>query len=176
MSHSIRAFIGHRDMVDSLAKKWLKTPIQLNQELSMLYLTDELFDDITEKIGLRDNPFSDIFSFLNSSIISVLEEYSQHGKLAYCETDYFGGAGTQAALLYENGRQKSPPILTTDNYGAEKAPVDKRAINKVLKEFGIKKTEGKDEFDSVGLGDFRNMSCINNGSVFTIQNTAENTT
>ena len=153
MGHCIDAFLGHNERMISLSQAWRRSPIQLSQGLSMLFLTSELYDEIMAKYdkGVKFNNFT----LLNSAIMSVLEEHSQRGKLAYIETDYAGGAGTQAAVLYENGRQKFPPIYTEDF--KTWAPSDERAINIILKELGVQKLNGKDEFESIGLGDFRDM-------------------
>ena len=156
MGHCINAFIGHSDKINSFAKKWLVSPIPLTKKISMLYLTDTLFDEITEKVGLDNElPFG-MFSTLNLSIISVLEEYSCDGKFAYFETDYAGGVGTQAAILYENGKQKHP-VFFTDIVEKDAIADDERPINKILKELGVQKTTEKDEFDSIGLRNYRCM-------------------
>ena len=158
MGHNIEAFIGHGDRINSLATVWSRSPIQLSQGLSMLFLTTELYDEITLWAHGGNDVFPDIFVLLNTAIIRMLEEHSRQGKLAYVETDYAGGVGTQSAILYENGRLKFPPIYTEDF--KRWTPIEERAINIVLKELGVYKLSGKDEFDSIGLGGFRD--CFNN--------------
>lgn len=67
---------------------------------------------------------------------------SQHGPVAYVETDYFGGVGEQSAILCE-ARQR----LVTSRDGD--------AINQVLARMGVLCVGDDDEFDSLGLGLFR---------------------
>ena len=106
MSHHIRAFLGHRYNVLPLAKKWSNEYIQLPQGVCMLFLTDSMFDNITESINIDSTQSDDGFIFLTPAIKHVLEEYSKdNGKLAYIETDYHGGAGSQSAVLFENGKK-----------------------------------------------------------------------
>jgi hypothetical protein len=155
MGHYINAFLGHTDRINLLSKVWLRSPIQLSQGLSMLFLTTDLYDEITALVHIDDEAPIVRCNFLTPAIVRVLEEHSRQDKLAYIETDYAGGAGMQMAILYENGKQKFPPIVTED-FGKWK-PSDDRAINIVLKEFRVNRINCKDEFDSIGLGDFRDM-------------------
>jgi hypothetical protein len=61
------------------------------------------------------------------------------GKYGIIQTDYFGGSGTQRAALYENGER------TLSNAD----------INAVLKELGVEKHSGLDEFDTINLSNYR---------------------
>jgi len=157
MPHCINAFLGNNERINALSELWVKgRSIQLSQGMSMLFLTDELFDDITELASIDDDVTVDGFQYLTSAIIEVLEKHSHLSKLAYFETEYFGGRGSQVAILYENGKQKFPAIFTNDITDWE---VDEeRAINKVLKDFNVHVLNGMDEFDSIGLGNFRKMN------------------
>jgi len=158
MGHCIRAFLGYSETICSFAESWLKSPRCLSQGLSMLFLTDELFDDITELANIDNELRMEGFDYLTSAIVLELEERSRRDKLAYFETEYFGGKGSQAAILFENGKQKFPAIFTNDMDIWQ--PNDERAINIILREFGVYKLTGKDEFDSVGLSYFRSMDVV----------------
>ena len=60
------------------------------------------------------------------------------------EADYFGGAGEQAAVLWENGRRQ---LTSGPKY---------RAINTMLKRLGVTFTASAyDEFEAVGLDQHR---------------------
>ena len=67
-------------------------------------------------------------------------------ELAYVETDYFGGIGTQGGVLYENGRIRIAPHSGDGT------------INLLLRELGVKCLANKDEFDSLNLGNYRHMT------------------
>lgn len=45
----------------------------------------------------------------NHSRVKFIETYCPTSQLACLETDYFGGTGEQAALLFENGKLIYPP-------------------------------------------------------------------
>ncbi len=96
-------------------------------------------------------------------IKNLIKELSFLGKCAYIETDYFGGVGTQMAEIWENGNRVGLPLISYN--GVEKKELKdviiiKDAINETLKNIDIKKQEGKDEFDSVRLGEYRSNEHI----------------
>lgn len=146
MGHNISAIIGRQSTIQKLADTWISAPvIELPQEFAMVFLTDTLIESIEEL-----NHISDDFccpELCNFSIIAeqLLQEFSLHTRLAYIETDYFGGVGTQGGVLYENGK-----ILIKPRSG-------EGTINEMLKELGVSCMRGLDEFDSLKLGNYRHM-------------------
>ncbi|WP_257196959.1 hypothetical protein [Acetivibrio clariflavus] len=64
--------------------------------------------------------------------------------------------------MFENSKIKIKP-LKTETFWDEKTnsfchkPEGEKAINIVLKELGVYKEKGRDEFDSIGLGSLRRM-------------------
>lgn len=146
MGHNISAIIGRRNTIQKLADTWIDASvIELPQEFAMVFLTDTLIESIEEL-----NHISDDFccpELCNFSIIAeqLLQEFSLHTRLAYIETDYFGGVGTQGGVLYEDGK-----ILIKPRSG-------EGTINELLKELGVSCMSGLDEFDSLKLGNYRHM-------------------
>ncbi|HEY0737835.1 MAG TPA: hypothetical protein VGD69_23150 [Herpetosiphonaceae bacterium] len=57
-------------------------------------------------------------------------------------TDYFGGAGEQWAQVYRGSKVVNPQI---------------RTINQALAQLGVVTSPGMDEFDTVGLGNYRSQ-------------------
>lgn len=162
--HCIRAFIGKKDIISTFSDNWVKAnPIALAQEFAMIFLTNELYDDIVELVDSKlDTEYSKYFDYLSPSIYELLIQESKNGKLAYIETDYFGGGGSQSAILFENEVIKIQPHKTETcwdekNYSYYHKPEGDKAINIVLKELGVYKENGKDEFESIGLGNYRRM-------------------
>jgi len=74
-------------------------------------------------------------------MLALSLDLSHHGPVAYVETDYFGGAGVQAATVWESGSVRMP---------AQKA--GKGPINRALRLMGVRAGLLQDEFDVVGLG------------------------
>lgn len=126
-------------------------------------MSNDLYDDIAELIDSKlEIDYSKYFDFFSPSVYELLVQESRNGKLAYIETDYFGGVGSQSAILFEKGFIKIKPHKT-ETYWDEKSssflhkPEGDKAINIVLKELGVYKENGKDEFDSIRLGNYRRM-------------------
>jgi len=65
-------------------------------------------------------------------------------RFAVIETDYFGGHGDQAAIVYENGSV----IMTAEV--AEVGP-----INRALRLLGVQVGNARDEFEALALNRFR---------------------
>lgn len=146
MGHNISAIIGRRNTIQKLADTWIYAPvIELPQEFSMVFLTNTFIESIEERYQISDNfccPELDSFSTIAEQL---LQEFSFHTRLAYIETDYFGGVGTQGGVLYENGK-----IIIKPRSG-------EGTINLLLKELGVMCIRGLDEFDSLNLGNYRHM-------------------
>ena len=146
MGHCIRAVIGARESVRRLAEDWLKAQaVELPQGFGMIFMTDDLLEDVGELLEVSDElPFSELENF-TEEVKTLIERYSFRTKLAYIETEYFGGVGTQAGVLYENGR-----IAVEPSRG-------EGVINILLRELGVWHYPDKDEFDMLELGKYRHM-------------------
>lgn len=145
MRHNINAFIGKDDIIQKLSDDWIKArDIPLKQGYSMVCLTGDLFDDIMELSEADDELNCSELTLFTTAIFDIMQEYSNNSMLAYIETDYFGRTGTQAGVLFENGR-----IIIN--------PTEKESgiINIILHKLGVYRENGKDEFDSLGLGKYR---------------------
>ena len=159
MGHCLKAIIGREQDIKSLAKDWLHAEcLALAQGFWLISLTDELLDDINELINCPDtDPYTE-FCYFSASLSALLETKSHLTALAYIETDYFGGIGSQAAILYEKGKVRIKPLKTDDLWDHQQqlcvqAPTGMRAINTVLKAMGVVCVQRElDEFDTLKLG------------------------
>jgi len=68
---------------------------------------------------------------------------SKRGLVGYIVAEYFGGCGDQFSIIWSDGEIVFGPLRQPD------------AINQALRRFGVNADQGKDEFDSVGLGRHR---------------------
>ena len=144
MGHCIRAIIGTRRVIQKLENNWGNAKeIELPQGYGMIFLTDEFSDDVTELYGISDELYCHELVHFTAAIAQLLQQYTHNTKLAYVETDYFGGTGTQGGVLYENGQIS---IVPRSGEGT---------INILLRELGVSCEPNKDEFDSLNLGIYR---------------------
>ncbi|WP_340687362.1 hypothetical protein LCL61_14860 [Amycolatopsis coloradensis] len=83
---------------------------------------------------------------------TALAECSEHGAVAYVEAEYFGGAGTQSAQVWDGGERVLGPLHLAEG---EAAPAGGSPISQALRRLGVVKGDHFDEFDAVGLGRHR---------------------
>ena len=103
-------------------------------------------DVIDERIVSDKTPIvtGDEFMLLTNGFRDLLRTLSGGGQLAYVETDYFGDAGGQGALVCRDGVEIMPP--TWESSGT---------INDALKLIGMQRDNFGDHFDAAGFGDVR---------------------
>ena len=138
MTYILQAFITKRSNHNYLTDFYENaTAVDIGHELSLIPFTTELFDEIN-KLTIS-KPIGK-FDYLTDNIEIELLKHFGNVKIAYIEADYFGGQGEQIAIIWEDKKR----IYLSDFGDYE--------INKVLKDFGVIADNGKDEFDTVGLG------------------------
>lgn len=113
--------------------------VPLYKELIVIPLTDELYDEINMNQGTTIS----IYDYLTDTISSYCREISKFGLVAYIEAEYFGGTGSQNAMVWDSSQVIFEETLSQS------------AINRSLEILGVCKLQGKDEFDTVGLGRHR---------------------
>lgn len=79
---------------------------------------------------------------------SVYRKLGEGIKFVNLSTDYFGGSGEQSAELNISTSDKEGYKTISESY-------DYDAINKILKEYGVIREDGSDEFDTINLGKYR---------------------
>ena len=163
MAHCLKAIIGNDEVIADFSQDWVRAKkVELAQGFSLVKLIKKLLDDIHELVNNKsEDPYKD-FYYLSSSLHEILVRKSENTALAYIETDYFGGSGTQAALLYENGIITTEPLKTEDEWDSKKQeyiqiPSGARAVNFILKKMGVVCQDRLDEFDSIKLGSHRGL-------------------
>ncbi len=72
--------------------------------------------------------------------------------VAYLEAEYFGGASSETAQVWDGGHVVLGPLHLAEN---EPPPADGSPISQALRRLGVDKRDHHDEFDAVGLGRFR---------------------
>lgn len=122
--------------------------VPLGQHLSLLPMTDALFDAVI----VAGAPRLDGFWKAPVGFDRALTACSANGPVAYVEAEYFGGAGEQSAKVWDGGKLVLGPLRL-----AEKAPIPAAGtpISQALRRLGVAKGDYHDEFDAVGLGRHR---------------------
>lgn len=158
MGHSITAVIGPRKVVEQIAAAaGCPKPTDLILELVIAPLGEAQIDRLT---SLNPGQGFDGFCYLSAGLELALIAAADGGQFAYVETNYFGGAGSQAAAAYSNGEailRKAVPV--TRNRPQLESP-----INSSLRALGVRGAPDRDEFDTLGLGKFRTLEALGLGS------------
>ncbi|MEU6465289.1 hypothetical protein [Streptomyces sp. NPDC046976] len=120
----------------------------LRQGLSLLPMTDEVFDAVTD--GTVEGALG--FWRLPGGFEKLLARWSAVGPVAYVEAEYFGGAGEQRAAVWADGELVLGPLdaPTRTWFSRSVSP-----ISGALRRLGVRRGPGEDEFDTVGLGRHR---------------------
>jgi hypothetical protein len=158
MGHQLHAVIGPTGPVSAFASQWARARlVSLPQAFALVPVTDALHDDIVERVAIGEaDPFEG-FVLLSAGVEAVLREASRVGPLAYIETDYFGGHGSQSAVAWDRGRMLAGPYTTGEEHRwSFRACLPAQwAINRVLSRMGVRALPFGDGFASLGLGKYR---------------------
>lgn len=143
MGHAISALLTRAEVSVEKAAAFGLPVIQLPQLISMLPLTPEHLDRWSEVLGISG--FKSERPLLNCNVAHhIAIQLVGEEPFAIIETDYFGGAGDQAAVVYAGESLLMSPAVAA-----------KRPINQALRLLGVSASQGQDEFDTIGLGEFR---------------------
>lgn len=136
MGHSIAGFVARKELLREGTRHLTHAVVaSLAQEFGFLPATDDLYD----QLGDGGSPHGEFWR-LSNGLGRLGAELSRSGPVAYVETDYFGGTGDQAAMVWENGEVISGP--TKSRIGA---------INSALLRLGVEQGAADDRFDALGL-------------------------
>lgn len=142
MGHHIHAIIGAAAVVDRLAELGLiGAPIALDAGFAWVPVPDHELDRMAETTSVARGPWDERFVHFGGVLPTLVTELSMHGPVAYIETEYFGGAGTQVATAFD----RRVRILECGS------------VNEALRAIGVRAAPGRDEWDTLGLSAHRGM-------------------
>ncbi len=148
MGHRVTAIIARGPANLEAAEEYDLPVMELKQGFELVHLDiwhRTYWEQKIKTESLREYTFSEGRMRLDDELTHYWARRLFEGKpYALIETDYFGGIGTQAAAVYEEGCVK----MSTEEGG----------INKALRVLGVEAQEELDEFDSVELNRHRESS------------------
>lgn len=144
MTHVLCGLILPAQDASNLSAEWNGLPfVALHAGLTLIPLSETALDSLF-RFNAESSSFEG-FVYLDAEMLDGLKAASSGRRLAYVETDYFGGVGGQGAVMIEDRH-----ILFGPDW-AEIGP-----INSVLAYFDLpERKNGMDRFDQVGLGRHR---------------------
>jgi hypothetical protein len=152
MGHHLRAVIGNAQPVAQFALGWAHARLViLPQGFALIPVTGELREELIEAFA-EDlaSPHGELVR-LSTALERAVCDASHGARLAYIETDYFGGRGTQGAIGWENGEVACGPLSSSPNVWP---------INTALAWMGAAAHTESDEFDALHLGNYRDTDTV----------------
>lgn len=154
MGHSINAIIARLSLLEKFASSWEGIRlVRLEQGFALLPATSRFLDALDGRYSSSEGRKFEGFVHLRGGLVAVLQELSRQGPIAYVETDYFGGVGSQSGATFVDGE----PVVIEVESEVRPVPRSIGAINSALRALGVMRTKSSDEFDAIGLGRFRSM-------------------
>jgi len=158
----IQCFIGYLNTIQGIVKPlYLQTPVivALPQNLHCLFLCDDIYDSIHKYQNTNNSLGFSPFDVFDIAIKEYLETIQPNGDFIYIETEYFGGVGVQFSGIFRNGQLLSTHKENDDADTSVPYPdnVLMQPINIALRELGVIRDVSLDEFDTMGLGNYRRI-------------------
>ena len=149
--HDVKALISAGEALLKAVNDMASAVIcPLPQGLSLLPITDELTAELKAQtvcgISLPDMPLIAVFPELHALALQI----SEMAPIAYISTEYFGGDGGQDAIAWSS--RNSVFVPASNGYNDE---WPNSSISQALRAIGVVASAGKDEFDTIGLGNHR---------------------
>lgn len=146
MSHNLTALILKGNYQDEMLDVFDLRPIRLTEELTLFHINKAYtacWQAILKEEGMLDIEAMDLFYLPKEHCIkTIVDKISLEDDNLYAiiQTDYFGGVGSQCACVFKGDKNLDKSI---------------ESINQALCILGVKRNLPLDEFDTVGLSQYR---------------------
>lgn len=151
--YTLEALLAREETLqDALTGLSNAKPIHLPQGICMIPMVGGLLQELEiryqggttvnhpERQRFSDSLFHPDFERLIIGVDQFARCISHHGLVAYVEATFIGGRGGHATMLWEYGERYGPPG---------------NSINTILRQLGVIRSPGLDEFDTIELGKYR---------------------
>lgn len=153
MAYELEAFLGTESTINAAIEDLDQARcVPLAQGVAMIPMTQGLFEELQETYGGGEEPSERQGDDFTTAVAEWAQAASRHGLLAYCQAAYANGMGGQSAVTWVDGAE----LKRLDDHDS---------VNQVLRLLGVTcegtrlddygLLQGKDEWDTVGLGRFR---------------------
>ena len=145
MAHSIQALIASEDDAGRIRRGFEGAVTAKAGAARWVVPMGASFGDIVEGVRAMDlehvTPEEVLWAV--SSLVDALGRLALRAPVVIAMTEYFGGAGGQAALVVQQDSAIEGPFVGND------------AINRALRIAGVRAGDARDEFEAVGLHRWR---------------------
>lgn len=152
MGYELVAVVAAEALLRTVGENLTGTKVvPIAQGLALLPITGDFFDSVNDPRVPQEPEFWK----LPCGFTTRLATWSKTGPVAYVEADYFGGVGSQSAVVWVNGTTVLGPLHLAEN---EPTLIAGSPISQALRQLGVQKTGKSDEFDAAGLGAQRHIA------------------
>jgi hypothetical protein len=153
VSYELSALAGPHEVAARAAGLAGGAQVELSQGYGLVLITPAVLDRLGGGAG---NTFGNTFWNLSARVEAIARQVSHTGPIAYLEAEMFGGAGTQATVVWLNGEVWRGPATTRFGWPPpDRASSPHWAFNQALRQLGVTRGAAFDEFDAAGLGRHR---------------------
>lgn len=144
MGYYLNAFLGDAGALRAVEMAFVQARmVIIGAELSMVPMTQELFDEMNGTASRSHIlKLERLTEEVERRVLSVIGSQ----KIAYVESEFFGGNGGHAGVVWESGHRTREEAL------------DGGSMNRILNFLGVARMDGRDEFLVAGLGKHRRTS------------------
>ena len=141
MGHSLQTLLGPVAAMHEAAAKVPEARCVTIGIIGLVPMTPELFDALNDPAS----PMIEPFHLMTWAVRDRFADLIGSSPFGYIETEYFGGVGTQSGCAWRGGTLIVRPAEADGS------------VNSVLRALGVLRVRGRDEWDTVGLAQFRSM-------------------
>lgn len=159
MGHPLEGFVASAPVLRGAAARIPGARVRpLGSGLALLPSTGAFFDFVTRgDVSPLPAPFRP-FTLLSLPLLEWATRLSRQGPVAYVESDFHEGLGSQAAVVWAGGRLLLEPL--DSRLLLEEGRVVCRgalggAVNAALRALGVVASPPQDELEATGLGEYR---------------------
>jgi hypothetical protein len=149
--HSIQALIASENVMSAAVRLVpALTPCPLPQGLVLTPVTEDV-ELALSAAGFTSPTSASAVAEIAPKVQAFAARLSEHGPVVYVGTDFFGGIGSQDAMVWTDGTLTL--IIQQDEDNPSAWPDS--PISRALRSIGVNAEDGQDEFDAIGLGTHR---------------------
>ncbi|RST52508.1 hypothetical protein [Variovorax sp. DXTD-1] len=152
--HDVKALVASASILVDVTSRFSSVVLcPLVQGFVLLPLTDSVVRDIAAARTSTEVEHPKVDD-MAPGVAGLAKELSRAGPVAYISTEFFGGAGGQEAVVWDGGRVAL--LLSDGTDGGIAWP--NSPVSRALRTIGVSAEDGKDEFDTLGLGTHRSTN------------------